>query len=1391
MAVSSRFNPVTGLLSATGDNHDNTITVSHDAAGAILINGGAVPVVGGTPNVANTTQIQLSGRGGDDVITADSSLTVPVTIDGGGGDDTITGGGGADILYAGAGNDIVTGGRGNDTAFLGAGNDRFIWNPGDGSDVVEGQSGFDTLVFNGSNVGENIDISANGSRAQLTRNVGAVTMDLNGVERIELAAKGSADNITVNDLTGTDVKQVAIDLTGNGAGDDAADTVTVNGTGGNDRISVAISGASVVVKGLSAQVTIDGAEASNDSLVIDGLGGNDSINASALDAGHIKLVIDGGAGNDTIIGSRGNDTLLGGDGNDVVTGGAGNDVAMLGAGDDRFIWNPGDGSDVVEGQAGVDTLEFNGSCANETITVAANGNRVLLTRDVGGVTMDINEVENTVINAGGGDDVINSSQLSPGLTQLKIDGGDGNDRIIGGRGNDMLIGGDGNDVVTGGIGSDVALLGAGDDAFIWNPGDGSDVVEGQAGLDTLAFNGSNVGEHINISANGSRAQLTRDVGAVTMDLNGIEVIQLDVRNGADNVTVNDLKGTNVKQVEISLSVIGADDGAADNVIVNANSSNNRISIASDGGSVVVNGLSAQVTINGEGAGDSLVLNALGGNDSIDASALTAGQINLTIDGGDGYDTVVGSRGNDTLIGGAGDDVVTGGAGNDLASLGDGNDRFIWNPGDGSDVVEGQAGFDTLDFRGSDAAENFSILANGDRARLFRDVGTVGMDLDGIERIELAAAGGADTVTVSDLTGTDITQVAIDLAAAGRSAGDGQPDQVIVAATAGSDDITISRQGGAVTVSGLSETVTIQHADAGLDQLRVLAGAGDDKIDASCLPANQISLTLDGGAGNDVILGSHGNDTVIGGQGNDVAFLGDGNDTFIWNPGDGSDVVDGQGGFDTLDFRGSNAAETIGISANGGHALFTRDVAAITMDLDGIERIQFHALGSVDNITVNDLTGTDVKQVAIDLTGSNGAGDGAADTVTLNATGGNDHITVASSGASVVVSGLSAQVTIDGAEAANDTLVIHGLGGNDSIDASALSAGLINLTIDAGDGNDVILGSHGNDTVIGGRGNDSALLGDGDDTFVWNPGDGSDSVEGQSGFDTLLFNGAAVNENVTISANGGRATLVRDVGNVAMDTHGVEAMDFHALDGADTVTVNDMTGTDVQQLHVDLAASLGGTTGDGKDDTVVINGTSGNDAITLSMVNGALVIEGLASKVVIDHFDPTDTIRIAGLGGDDVIDASSLGSDSPKLVIDGGDGDDVLVGGAGNDTILGGAGDDVLIGGPGIDTLDGGPGNNVVIQSAVQQFPSNLRSDPDSGGQIQNLVHQFASNLRGDPDDGGEIQKAAQASVPSLRGDPDDGGQIHSAAHALAGEHDVTAAMSVGHAAVISHDFFVV
>src|SRR6202012_5556901 len=118
-----------------------------------------------------------------------------------------------------------------DVAFLGSGNDMFTWNPGDGSDVVEGQDGVDTLMFNGSNANENIDISANGSRVRLFRDVGSVTMDLDGVEHIQLATLGGADTVTANDLTGTDVNQVSVNLARSGGGGDGQkDNVVVNGS---------------------------------------------------------------------------------------------------------------------------------------------------------------------------------------------------------------------------------------------------------------------------------------------------------------------------------------------------------------------------------------------------------------------------------------------------------------------------------------------------------------------------------------------------------------------------------------------------------------------------------------------------------------------------------------------------------------------------------------------------------------------------------------------------------------------------------------------------------------------------------------------------------------------------------------------------------------------------------------------------------------------------------------------------------------------------------------------------------------------------------------------------------------------------------------------------------
>ena len=886
-------------------------------------------------------------------------------------------------------------------------------------------------------------------------------------------------------------------------GDALDDTITASRDAAG---KILLNGGAVPIIGGTSTV------ANTATIQLFGQDGNDTITLNEANGALPAADLFGGAGNDVLIGGSGNDQLFGqagddtlngkggddllfgGAGNDILTGGAGNDQVFGGAGNDRMIWNPGDGSDLFEGGDGIDTAEVNGGNGSETFTITANGSRVRFDRvSPAPFTLDIGTTENLVVNANGGDDIITAGNGLATLIHLTLDGGAGNDTITGGDGDDTLIGGDGNDVITGGRGADTAQLGAGDDTFVWNPGDGSDIVEGQGGTDTLLFNGSNVAETIGISANGTRTSFTRDVANIAMDLNGVEHLHFNALGGADNINVGDLTGTGVTQVEIDL--VGTPggttgDGQLDTVSVRGTPGADQITVTGSGNAVTVAGLSEVVIIENADGIDQLAVLAGAGNDTIDASGLPAGTIGLVIDGGAGNDTIIGSQGADMLMGGDGNDVVTGGRGNDTAFLGAGGDQFIWNPGDGSDTVDGQGGFDTLLFNGANIAETIDILANGSRTSFTRDVANIAMDLNHIEFIHFNALGGADNVIVDDLTGTSVMQVDIDLAGTlGGVAGDAQVDTVAVRGTAGVDHISVTASGTSVSVDGLSAQVIIDHAES-TDVLSIVAGGGDDTIDASSLQANRVSLTLNGGAGNDVIHGSNGDDFVIGGTGNDTAFMGNGNDVFTWNPGDGSDVVDGQGGSDTLQFNGANIGENITISANGAHASFVRDVAAITMDTNSVETINFRALGGADNVTVNDLSGTSVGNVNIDLGLAGGGGDGAVDTIVINATNGNDVISVANNNGLVTVSGLAATVTIANFEA-TDRLVINGLDGDDVITASGLGTAM-QLFANGGNGDDILIGSAGNDTLSGGPGDD-ILIGNG----------GVDVLDGGTGGNVIL------------------------------------------------------------------------------------------------------------------------------------------------------------------------------------------------------------------------------------------------------------------------------------------------
>jgi Ca2+-binding RTX toxin-like protein len=889
MAITAQFLPGIDQLNVVGDGLDNSIIESRNASGALLINGGAVPITGGTPTVTNTNLTQIFGQDGNDTITLnEANGALPAAnIFGGNGNDTITGGSGADqlfgqagndtlfgkggndSLFGGSGNDTITGGTGDDQVFGEDGDDRIIWNPGDGSDLIEGGAGIDTVEVNGGNGSENFSLTPNGSRVRLDRLTPApFNLDIGTTEKLVINMNGGDDLFVAN-------------------------------TGLNSLI---------------------------------------------------QLTVDGGTGNDSLVGGDGTDVLIGGDGNDFIEGGRGNDKAFLGTGDDTFQWDVGDGNDTIEGQDGIDDLLFNGSNASEKIALSANGGRVQLTRDIGNAVLNVNGVEQiditalggadtitvndlsgtgvrvvnldlsvessgdsqadtvnvngtvgedtiTIFNSGssatvdglaartnitgieaandslivnglGGDDGINASSST---LRLVIDGGAGDDVVVGGSNADFLLGGDGNDVVAGGRGNDTALLGAGNDTFLWNPGDGNDIVEGQDGFDRLLFNGANISEKIDLSANGGRVRLTRDVASIVLDLNGVEQINLNTQGGADTITVNDLTGTNVKKVSINLAGAAGGDGQADTVNVNGTAGDDTVTISSSTAGVTVTGLATQTAIAGaEAANDTLIVNGFAGNDLLTASGLAANTINLTLNGGDGFDTLVGGAGNDTLIGGAGADQLTGGAGDDLF-IGDGSDIIMETgnvnftltdhslTGLGNDTLSGiesailigGSGNNILDATGFLNPGDIVLLKGGGGNDILRGVTTVGNILD----------GGTGIDTMQGGSGVDVYIV------------DNSSDKVIETSASGGLDLV--QASASFTLSANVEFLSLTGSGN-------INGTGNE-IDNTII-GNSGNNILKGGDGNDILNGAAGTDTLIGGNGDDTFLASRGNDTLTGNAG---------------------------------------------------------------------------------------------------------------------------------------------------------------------------------------------------------------------------------------------------------------------------------------------------------------------------------------------------------------------------------------------------------------------------------------------------------------------------------------------------------------------------
>ena len=247
-----------------------------------------------------------------------------------------------------------------------------------------------------------------------------------------------------------------------------------------------------------------------------GTAGNDTITPALISTG--VVVTPPGAD------LAGADTIHGNAGNDLAEGDSGSDVAFLGAGNDRFVWNPGDGDDIFHGQAGFDTLLFNGSGANErmSITTLSNGGFRFF-RDVGDITVDTTRVERVIVNAGDGNDVVNGALQTNVNVSLSISGGDGDDRITGGAGRDRIAGGDGDDRMVGRGGGDIFAI-------------GNETRNGVRETDTILGYSERAGDVVDLRGAGGFLSTTVQGGNLVVNLRGGDSLVIQGITNVQDVT---------------------------------------------------------------------------------------------------------------------------------------------------------------------------------------------------------------------------------------------------------------------------------------------------------------------------------------------------------------------------------------------------------------------------------------------------------------------------------------------------------------------------------------------------------------------------------------------------------------------------------------------------------------------------------------------------------------------------------------------------------------------------------------------------------------------------------------------------------------------------------------
>ncbi|HUW25977.1 MAG TPA: calcium-binding protein [Gallionella sp.] len=411
---------------------------------------------------------------------------------GGAADEGFSGSSGGDSLYGGDGADVLDGGAGNDYLEGGQGNDVYIWNTGDGSDIILDTDGHGSIIENGVTLGGGID-TGDGRTYRWT--------DANNKEHTYLFLNGNTitggDLLVDGNLTVRNFKGGYLGITLNVAQTEpVVNTIiappptgwVLSGTdsddlmiGGGISLYFMVGGAGNDRIYAGAEVSIETAIINGNTQITDNQTSDDQIHGDGSD---VTAGIIGIGGNDILVGGAGTSILVGGGGQDLIIGGAGNDDI---SGDNEF-------SPVGYWEEGSNDLYYDWSNRPRRVPEYVNlpyPNARFPVPQNPGADVIYGGTGDDYVFGGGGDDV--------------IFGEADNDRLAGEGGNDILLGGDGDDIIwgEGGFGYSVAAgdgnyLDGGNDNDTLSADGGNNELFGGAGDDTLVADGGD--DVINLGA---------------------------------------------------------------------------------------------------------------------------------------------------------------------------------------------------------------------------------------------------------------------------------------------------------------------------------------------------------------------------------------------------------------------------------------------------------------------------------------------------------------------------------------------------------------------------------------------------------------------------------------------------------------------------------------------------------------------------------------------------------------------------------------------------------------------------------------------------------------------------------------------------------------------------